>query len=168
LIPPDTMGDVGPSQILVHVNGRIKVFSKSGVVGGLNASDLSFWSSVRDSQSVTNPHVRYDRLSGRWFVAAVNVAFPNRVLIAVSSGPTITSASSFTFFQFQQDLPSPPGDTGRYADSPSLGVDRNALYIGANIVTVTGAYQNSSVWVVNKADLISGTLTVTAFRNVTG
>ena len=28
-IPPDSMGDVGPTQILMHVNGRIKVFDKS-------------------------------------------------------------------------------------------------------------------------------------------
>src|SRR2546427_443771 len=36
-VPPDTMGDVGSTQILTVTNGRIKVFSKAGVLGGLNA-----------------------------------------------------------------------------------------------------------------------------------
>src|ERR1043166_9424961 len=39
-IPPDSMGAVGPSQILVCVNGRIKVFDKTGVLGALNTTTL--------------------------------------------------------------------------------------------------------------------------------
>src|SRR5262245_10518220 len=42
-IPPDSMGDVGPTQVLVHVNGRIKVFDKTGALGALNADDVTFW-----------------------------------------------------------------------------------------------------------------------------
>ena len=38
-IPPDCNGDVGPTQILIHVNGRVKVFDKTGVPGGLDADD---------------------------------------------------------------------------------------------------------------------------------
>ena len=41
-IPPDSMGDVGPTQILMHVNGRIKVFDKAGALGPLDASDATF------------------------------------------------------------------------------------------------------------------------------
>ena len=83
-IPPDSMGDVGPTQILVHVNGRIKIFDKTGAVGGLNSDDLSFWDSVRAGQEVTDPEVRYDRLTGRWFALIVNFAPTNNlVLLAV-------------------------------------------------------------------------------------
>ena len=95
------MGSVGPGQVLVAVNGRIKVFNKAGTLGALNVSDLTFWSSVRNGQDVTDPQVEYDRLSGRWIVSAVNLARKNnRIMIAVSSGPTITGSSSFTFFFF--------------------------------------------------------------------
>ncbi|HKB08410.1 MAG TPA: hypothetical protein VKF61_09045, partial [Candidatus Polarisedimenticolia bacterium] len=88
-IPPDSMGDVGPTQILVHVNGRVKVFDKTGAVGGLNADDTSFWDPVRGGEDVTDPEIRYDRLSGRWFAAIVNFAATNnRIMLAVSSGPT--------------------------------------------------------------------------------
>src|SRR5262249_23674572 len=86
-IPPDPMGDVGPTQILAATNGRIKVFDKAGNVGALNADLDTFFSSVANGQGTTDPEVRYDRLSGRWFVLVANLsATNNRILIAVSSG----------------------------------------------------------------------------------
>src|SRR5829696_6926584 len=41
-IPPDSMGAVGPSQVLVAVNGRVRVFDKQGNPGGLNVSVAAF------------------------------------------------------------------------------------------------------------------------------
>jgi len=176
-IPPDSMGDVGPTQVLVAANGRIKVFDKSGVLGGLNVGMDTFFDSVRFGQVTSDPHVRYDRLSRRWFVTILNVPVdgfgdplgPNRVLIAVSSGSTITNSSSFTFFQFRQDLvgPTPNSDTNGFADYDTLGVDRLALYIGVNMFNQNGTdFLGTTGFVVNKANLIGGTLTVTAFRQM--
>jgi hypothetical protein len=171
--PPDSVGDVGPAQILAMANGRIKVFSKTGTLGGLNVSDLTFFNSVRNGAGVSDPQVRYDRLSGRWFVAEITTSVPNRVMIAVSSGPTITSTSSFTFFFFQHDLvgPTPNTDTGGFADYDSLGVDRFALYIGINVFGIDAQGQinrfvGATGFVVNKASLLAGTLAVTAFRQI--
>src|SRR5919106_2964201 len=143
-IPPDTMGSVGPDQILVHTNGRVKLFDKTGTPAPsgtpLDVSDDAFWASVRGGFDVSDPHVEYDRLSGRWFLTIINIprvsgnpTGPNRILIAVSSGATITNTTSFTFFQFEVDDPLPVGDTNRFADYPTLGVDKHALYIGANM-----------------------------------
>ncbi len=172
-IPPDSVGDVGPTQILAMANGRIKVFSKTGTLGGLNVSDSTFFSSVRNGAGVSDPQVRYDRLSGRWFVAEITTSVPNRVLIAVSSGSTITSSSSFTFYYFQHDLPGPTpnSDTGGFADYDSLGVDRFALYIGINVFGVDAQgninrFVGATGFVVNKANLIAGTLQVTPFRQI--
>src|SRR5262249_5700614 len=154
-IPPDSMGTVGPSQILVVVNGRIKVFDKSGNLGPLNTDRDSFFASVR-SATTSDPHARYDRLSGRWFISMIDVATINRVLLAVSSGPTITSSSSFTFFQFQHDLVGPVTnfDTGQFADYDTLGVDANAVYIGVNIFNSAGtAFLSTTGFVIRKSDL---------------
>ena len=120
------MGAVGPTQFIVAVNGRIRSFNKTtGVADGvLNTTMDTFFGSVMTPPTNTNftsdPHIRYDRLSGRWFVVMIDVpggsvTLPNRVLIAVSSGGTISNASSFTFFYFQHDLVSPAGDTGNFA-----------------------------------------------------
>jgi hypothetical protein len=168
-VPPDSMGAVGPTQALVIVNGRIRVFSKTGVPGSLNANTDTFFGSVRSS-GVSDPHIRYDRLSGRWFVTMIDIAPVNRVLIAVSSGPTITDVSSFTFFQFQHDQvgPKPNADTGAFADYDTLGVDASALYIGVNVFDSTGnQLLGTTGFVVRKSDLLTGALTVSAFRQMT-
>jgi len=181
-IPPDTMGSVGPDQILVHTNGRVKLFDKTGTPAPagtpLSVSADAFWASVRDGKGVSDPHVEYDRLSERWFLTIINVPRdvsnnpfgPNRVLVAVSDGPTITDGTSFTFFQFQVDGPPPGTDANRFGDYPTLGVDANAVYIGINMFDQTATFfQNTTAFVIDKADLLATptpTLTVTAFRNL--
>ena len=169
-IPPDTMGAVGPDQILIVINGRIRVFDKTGAIGGLDATADSFFASVMTAGTGTSdPHVRYDRLSGRWFIVMIDLATVNKVLIAVSSGPHISNSSSFTFYAFEHDLvgTTPNTDTGGFLDYPTLGVDANALYIGGDIINSSGtSWIGASVYVVNKADLLAGTLTVTPFRQI--
>jgi hypothetical protein len=164
-VPPDTMGAVGPTQILVHTNGRVRLFDKSGVMGALDTTADNFWASVGGvTNGTSDPHVEYDRLSGRWFLTIITVDnSPNDVLVAVSSGPTITDGTSFTFFSFQ-------GEAARFTDYPTLGVDSHAVYIGANMFdAVTFGFENTTVFVIDKADLLATptpTLTVTAFRNL--
>ena len=169
--PPDTMGDVGPSQILVCLNNQFVSFNKNGVAdGALNVTPNNFFTSVGGTTyGTSDPRVRYDRLSQRWFITIITVNTPNYVLIAVSSGPQVTSTSSFTFYRFQHDLvgTTPNPDTGGFADYDTLGVDANALYIGANIFNAAGTiWLGSTGYVVNKANLLAGTLTVTAFRQM--
>ncbi|MCO5295522.1 MAG: hypothetical protein M9921_01560 [Fimbriimonadaceae bacterium] len=164
-LPPDSNGAVGPTQILVVVNGRIKVFDRNGSVGPLNTSTSTFFNSVRNGAGVSDPQVRYDRLSGRWFVLMITtVNQNNRIVLAVSSGPTITGMASFTFFQFQQNLPAPAGNTGQFADYCSLGIDANALYVGCNMFN--GSF-NTTAWVIKKSSVLgAGPIEVTAFRNL--
>jgi hypothetical protein len=96
-------------------------------------------------------------------------AAPNRVMVAVSSGPIITNTASFTFFQFTHDAvgTTPNTDTGGFADYPTWGIDANAAYMGMNIFNAAGtAVIGTTVYVINKANLLAGTLTVTAFRQI--
>ena len=168
-IPPDSMGAVGPSQVVVDVNGRIKVFDKQGNLGGLNVSDNVFWNSVRNGSEPTDPGVEYDRLTGHWIISAINEENTNnRVMIAVSSGPTITDSSSFTFYFFNQNVPPPAGDGGLFADYPQLGVDANAIYIGVNQFS-GNSFAHSTGFVIRKSSVIGGgPIVVTAFRDLTG
>jgi len=169
-IPPDSMGAVGPSQIVAIENGRIKTFNKSGVLdGAINVTTDTLFASVRNNSGTSDPQITYDRLSQRFFIVMINLSTPNRVMLAMSSGPAITSTSSFTFFQFQHDLvgPTPNADTGGFADQGRLGVDKNALYVGVNVFNASGsAFLGSTGFVVRKSGLIANTLTVTAFRQL--
>jgi hypothetical protein len=169
-VPPDSMGSVGPSQVVVDVNGRFKVFDKQGNPGGLNVSDTAFWAPVRNGTEPTDPGVEYDRLSGRWIVSAINTqSTNNRVMLAVSDGPTINSTSDFTYFFFNEASP-PPSAPARFVDYPQLGVDANAIYIGVNEFTSSsGSFTGTSAFVIRKSSVMgSGPLVVTAFRGLSG
>lgn len=171
--PPDTMGAAGPNQVMVCVNGRFKVLSETGVVGGLNVDPDVFFSSVMRAGSFTSdPRVRFDRLSNRWFIVMIDVTnslTPNRVLIAVSSGPTITNSSSFALYQFPFSTFGGGGttDASNFLDYPTLGIDEDALYIGGNCFTSAGSFSNTTGFVIRKSSLTSGGPIVgSAFRGL--
>lgn len=167
VIPPDSTGDIGPSQYVVCTNGRIRAYDKTGGLSGLDTSITVFFSSVRNGSGVSDPRVRFDRTSNRWFVTAINLQIPSRVMIAVSDGPTISSTSSFTFFFFVHDQvgSTPNSDTNGLFDYPSLGVDANALYIGGNIFAPS--FTGTTGHVVRKSSLLAGgPIVVTAFRQL--
>mgnify|MGYP000228684314 CR=1 FL=1 len=164
--PPDPMMAVGPKQIVLVVNGRIRVFDKTNGALQYDVDADVFFNDVRGSSNVVDPRVVYDPLSQRWFIVSITNSFQNnRITIAVSSSAVLTQQSTVTLFFFQQNKvgPTPNDDSGLFADYETLGVDGAALYMGCNMFNST---LHTSLFVVNKADLISGTLSVTAFRNV--
>jgi hypothetical protein len=178
LFPPDTMGAVGPSNYLVGVNGRLRSYNKTtGLADGmLDAYPDVFFASVMTPAAGTytsDPRVRYDRLAGRWYVTIIDVpggtgAGPNRWMLAVSSGSVLTASTVWTLFYFVNDAVTPLGDTGSFADYPTLGVDANALYVGVNEFAPTN-YTGTTGFVVRKSSILgAGPIVATAFRNLTG
>jgi hypothetical protein len=182
--PPDSMGAVGPAQYVVAVNGRLRSFNKhTGVADGVLDVNPDVFFEVAMTPPATNnftsdPRVRYDRLSGRWFLIIIDVpgrsgALANRIMIAVSDSGVITPSTVWTFFQFQHDLVAPQSsaDNGKFADYPTLGIDAHALYIGVNIFGTrgVGSFANTTGFVVRKSSLLGpGPIIATAFRKLVG
>jgi hypothetical protein len=164
--PPDVMGAVGPTQFIVFVNGRIRSFNKTtGIADGvLNIDPDVFFSLVTTPPGAgevtftSDPNVRYDRLTGRWFLTIIDVTQntttgsvrANRNLFAWSDGPIISGSTSWTFTYFQ--------NTTYFDDYPSLGIDADAIYVGTNRFSagVGGSLINMVAYVWNKASFISG------------
>ena len=102
----------------------------------------------------------------------ISVALPNRFLLAVSSASTI--AGSTTWAQFHWDNTRRQGGVGGaascLADYPTLGVDEDALYIGVNQFCGASVnlleFDSTSVYVLNKAALVGGSLSVAQFDGV--
>ncbi|HEY6045456.1 MAG TPA: hypothetical protein VIU65_02570, partial [Pyrinomonadaceae bacterium] len=185
--PPDSMGTVGPTQFVVFVNGRIRTFNKTtGVADGvINADPDVFFASVMTPVSggtlninfTSDPMVRYDRLTGRWFMTIIDVPslnaigdIPNRYLIAVSdaaSAGVISGSTVWTFYFVQQNTVG-GGDSLEFLDYPSLGIDANALYMGGNMFdAATSAFKGCSAFVIRKSSVLSGgPLVTTAFRGL--
>jgi len=180
--PPDSMGAVGPTQFVLAVNGRIRSFNKqTGVADAVLNADMDvFFQSVMtppvSNNFTSDPRIRYDRLSQRWFVTIIDVpgkqgALANRILLAVSDGPILTATSAWTFFYFQHDLVAPAGDSGAFADYPTLAVDAHALYMGVNIFATRGqgGFSDTTGFVIRKSSVLgSGPIVVTAFRHLVG
>jgi hypothetical protein len=171
--PPDNMGAVGPTQFVVFVNGRLVTFNKStGVADGvLNADPDVFFSSVVNGSYTSDPRVRYDRLTGRWFLVIINVSTPNRILLAVSdaaSNGIITASTTWTYFYIPIDTTPPTISSTCLADYPTLGIDVNALYIGTNdFCGASGSYNGTDAYVIRKSSIMStGPIVVTAFRQL--
>ena len=168
--PPDNMGAVGPTQFIVAVNGRIKSFNKTtGVADGvLNANPSVFFSTVISTMAGTftsDPRIRYDRLSARWIIIIIDVpagtgAVANSCLIAVSNTSTIATGTVWTFSKFL-------GQAGVFFDYPTIGIDKNALYIGGNMFTLAGSFVGTNGYVINRASLLAGgAYTVNTFLNL--
>ncbi|HEX4963208.1 MAG TPA: DUF11 domain-containing protein [Thermoanaerobaculia bacterium] len=179
--PPDSMGTVGPSQYIVFVNGRIRSFTKAGVADGvINADPDVFFASVETPVSppvvlnfTSDPQIRYDRFTARWYMSIIDVPCTNatctttavnRWMVAVSdaaSAGVITGSTVWTFFFFQTDA------SGDFCDYPSLGIDVNALYVGCNIFSGAGSFVGTNGYVVQKTSTLgAGPIVVTAFPNL--
>lgn len=158
--PPDDMGAIGPTQYILAVNGRIRSFNKTtGIADGvLNVDTDVFFNSVLTPPVATNftsdPRIRYDRISARWIIIIIDVpggagSLANSCLLAVSNSSTITAGTTWTYSSFL-------GQTSRFFDYPTLGLDVNAAYIGGNMFTLAGAYSGTNGYVINRANLMAG------------
>ncbi len=173
-VPPDSMGAVGPSQFIVAVNGRIRSFSKTGIADRVLDVDTDIFFAPAMTplgggvtvNFTSDPRIRYDRATERWYIVMIDVPqnasafFANRVMIAVSDTPVISAGTVWRFFFFTP--------SANFVDYPTLGIDNNALYIGANIFNLAGtAYINADGYVVRKSSIQgAGPITVTSFPNL--
>lgn len=162
LFPPDSMGAVGPTQYIVCINSIIRSFNKkTGLRDNvLNISPDTFFDSVRDNAFSSDPRIRYDHFSDRWFITMINVPDSfnaNRIMIAVSDSGIITNSTIWNFFYFAVD-------DQTFFDYPTLGIDRWALYIGGATFSNN---DTGKVFVVQKSSILgSGPMVVTEFDNI--
>ena len=185
--PPDNCGDVGFTQVIATANCRMKVFTKPSVAGSSSTTptgtsiqtltsvlnfDLNtfFANSSLGISGISDPHVRFDRFSGRWFIVAIDVNHTsgnNYCCVAVSDQGTLGANSKFTIFYFNES--GTGGSSRDFFDYPTLGIDSRSLYIGGNMFSGGRTFSGVNMWVLDKASLISGSLTVTSFpHNLTG
>ena len=105
-IPPDTMGVIGPTltggkkYFVELINGQFAVFNAVG--GALVASESldTFWSAVSPVGGTSDPHLFYDKQSGRWFATTIDInngVSGNHWLLAVSQ----TNDPTGSWFQYK-------------------------------------------------------------------
>lgn len=182
--PPDPNGAVSGSQVIVASNNGLKIYDKRNITdpplvtptgysgerapGNLFISLEDFFSPVLPPASgISDPHIRYDRLTKRWVVIAIEVnpsQENNLILIAVSDGEKVSDGSSFTFYAFNSSLfPYDPGAPYYpFLDFPRLGVDKNSIVIGGNQFGYDSL--TNVAYVIDKKKLLQGQLVVYPFE----
>lgn len=159
-IPPDTMGAVGPSHLMIMLNSQVRIQSKTGTAIG-TVSLLSFWSSLTGSPF--DPKIVYDQREGRWLATcdANSNSTSSSVFFAISD--TNDPTGVWTFYQFDADL-----ENDEWADFPGFGYNKNWIAITNNMFTVDAGrdftFTGVQMWVIDKSTaLAGGALTVTVF-----
>lgn len=157
--PPDTQVAVGPSNVVETTNIVARIFDKSGnIVSTLNLNTLM---GVDPAIFSSDPRVRYDTISQRWFISFlifdtddINTAENGFFYLAVSTSSDPTQP--FNVYQFETG--------GAFPDQPSLGFNDDKVVTGGNSFEceptdcgdVTEPYLGMEFIVWNKADLIAG------------
>ena len=135
MIPPDTMGAVGPNHLMVMLNSQVRIQNKTG--GTISTVSLStFWTSGTGlTGSPFDPRLIYDSLTQRWMAVvdaeARSTSSAMWFVISASNDPTGT----WTFYSFPAD------GTGTYwADFPDIGVNKPWIAITDNMYKIASPY----------------------------
>ncbi len=149
-LPPDSNGEIGPSDYVEFINGIFAVYNKTNGHRRSLKTDLDFWAGagvgidVSDGTSgVSDPRIIYDPASQRWFASQVDFDYQvdfdtltitlgtNDFLLAVSVTADPNGEWIGTSF------PSDP-DGLYFADFPTLGVDSQGVYLAGDMFDSNG------------------------------
>ncbi|HEY6030061.1 MAG TPA: hypothetical protein VIU44_05840, partial [Gaiellaceae bacterium] len=161
--PPDPNGDVGPTQYVQAVNGRLGVFSKTGVLLA-RADNTFFWAHIPGAPAGDDcslhprgdPVVVYDSIDDRWvyteFAFANGTTGPFVQCIAVST----TGDATGSWYRYVYELGDQPGgDPQKLLDYPKLGVWSDGFYLSANQY-VGGSFAGPAAVAFESAKMLLG------------
>lgn len=159
VIPSDSSGAAGPAHFVSLVNSNLSVWRKDTKARVVNVALTSFFAlqagvGIGDVRAVFDPHTQ------RFVIAAMTG--PNgRIYLAMSSDGDPTGQWFKTSI-----LAAFGSDADKWPDFPTLGVDRDGIYLAALMV---GGNYPMTIWAVDKAPLLQQNPslgTVTAWRNL--
>ena len=159
-VPSDTDGAIGPNHFVELINGRYSVYNRSDDSRVQTSTDLDFWKNLGVTfpagWNITDPRVVFDSQANRWFASQIDfntATSPNRFLLAVSN--TSDPTEGWKALTFTVD----PNNV-RFGDFPTLGVDANGVYLGANLFSTSGSFVGVTLVSIPKSDLLKSTPTV--------
>ncbi len=156
--PPDTNGDVGPTDYIQTVNTSAAIYDKSTGTQSAAFTLNSLFSAAADGTPCVNnnegdPVVVYDSFTDHWiitdFASTGNFTGTWYQCMAVSKTGDPVSGGWY-FYDWQTSTTNLP-------DYPKFGVWPDALYMSANLfANSNGSYQGPEVFAFDKANMEAG------------
>jgi len=165
-IPSDMGLAVSPNVVLEGVNIALAWYNRANnqLIASIGLSQFfgphGMCDNNNPSQGISDPRIRWDAGSQRFFLVATETATPGRWCLAVSNDPD--GLAGWHFYAFQP----PPQWFGTQWGQQYVFPDYPGIGIGDGTVTLTGNLANgflgyahvdqSGVLLINKADLVAG------------
>jgi hypothetical protein len=150
--PPDPVVATGRDHVVSLINRLISVYDKQGnLLDG--PTTLRDFFGVPSAFSTFDPLAVYDPFSDRFIVVCTSKYDANqdsRLYIAFSQ--TGDATGSWNTYYIDADR----GQAGNWADYPSIGIDRNAVYLTANMFSYSNFFRNVTLYVYDKEDGYAG------------
>ncbi len=141
--PPDVELATGPNHVVENVNTEEEIWAKNGTV--INSFSLSSFYSTSDT--ISDPRILFDAISGRWFSSILDIT-ANSVWLAVSATSDPTSLWTIYDVSFGGDCP----------DQPYIGVSNDKLVISGNDFgpQCGGSFLGAQYAILDKNALLTG------------
>lgn len=158
VLPPDTVGDVGPNHYVQQTNLLVRVFDKAGVplTAPFKLSTLFTSGGICSTTNSGDPVVVYDPLADRWILS--QFAFNS-----VSAPPyhecfAVSRTGDPTGQYFLYDFVTPGNE---FPDYPKLGVWPDAYYMTVNQFTSGGPFNGAGAYAFDRKKMLAGDSTAT-------
>jgi subtilisin-like proprotein convertase family protein len=153
VIPPDTVGDVGPNHYVQAINLLFRVYNKSGVPLTAPQPISTLFTSLGGRCATIDdgdPIVLYDSFADRWIITqfVVSGAAPLGQCFAVSQTGDPTGA----YFTYDFTMPN-----NKFNDYPKFGVWPDGYYWSNNQFPLAGpGFLGVGVFALDRAKLLAG------------
>jgi hypothetical protein len=156
VLPPDTVGDVGPNHYVQMTNIRFRIWDKAGNPLIPARSLASLFAPLGSTNRCSNvndgdPVVVYDPLADRWLLSQFCNSFANpnnHQLVAIST----TGDPTGSYFLYDFMMPN-----NKFNDYPHFAVWPDAYYMTDHQFNQAGtAYLGQGVFALNRAKMLAG------------
>lgn len=151
-VPPDPVMAAGPQNVVVLLNTEFAIYSRTGAVLQ-GATELKSFFGIPSNFTDFDPLAIWDPHSRRFIVAAManaGSASDSRIYLAFSQTEDATGDWNTYFIDADLD------QDDNWADYASIGIDRNAVYVTANMFRNSGSFSNVTLFIYDKEDGYAG------------
>ena len=145
-MPPDTQVGVSPNWIFEAVNLEGRILSRAP--GTIKTFDLNSFFGLSSTAQLSDPKIRFDAVSQRWFIAAItyNTSFTSGAWLLAVSG-TEDPTGAFARYSISTSKSAP--------DFPALAVNSDKVVLTANAFRAN-SFLGTEFVILSKANLLAG------------